>query len=49
MHGLKKYTKRLQVHHYIVFAVVLAIGIFNAITALAPQIQQRELDRKSVV
>lgn len=45
MHGLKKYTKRLQVHHYIVFAVVLAIGIFNAITALAPQIQQRELEK----
>ena len=45
MSGLKKYTKRLKVHHYIVFAVILAIGIFNAITALAPVFQQRELEK----
>ena len=45
MSGIKKYTKRLKAHHYIVFAVVLAIGIFNAITALAPIFQQRELEK----
>lgn len=45
MLGLKKYTKRLRVHHYIVFAMVLAIGIFNAVTALTPVIQQRELEK----
>ena len=45
MSGIKKYTKRLKVHHYIVFAAVIAIGIFNAITALAPVFQQRELEK----
>ena len=45
MLGIKKYTKRLKVHHYIVFAVVIAIGIFNAVTALTPVIQQRELEK----
>ena len=45
MLGIKKYTKRLKVHHYIVFAVIIAIGIFNAVTALAPVIQQRELEK----
>ena len=45
MLGIKKYTKRLNVHHYIVLAIVLATGIFNAVTALMPVIQQRELEK----
>ena len=40
----KKFFKRLSVHHYIVFAVVLGIGIFNAVTALTPMISQKELE-----
>jgi hypothetical protein len=40
----KKFIKRLRVHHYIAFAVVLGIGVFNAVTALSPMISQKELE-----
>ena len=40
----KKFFKRLSVHHYIVFALVLGIGVFNAVTALSPMISQKELE-----
>ena len=36
--------KKLRVHHYVVFACVIAIGIFNAVTALSPIISQKELE-----
>ena len=39
---IKETFKGLKVHHYIVFALVLAIGGFNAFTALYPKIQQRQ-------
>ena len=45
MHGMNKYTRRIKVYHYIAFAAILAIGIFNAVTALAPVMQQRELEK----
>lgn len=41
---IKGITKRLRVHHYIVIAIVLGIGIFNAATALSPVISQKELE-----
>lgn len=41
---IKRFVKRLQVHHYIVAAIVLGIGIFNAVTALSPVISQKELE-----
>lgn len=40
----KKFFKRLRIHHYIAFAVVLGIGIFNAVTALSPMMSQKELE-----
>ena len=40
--SVKDFLKGLKVHHYIVFAIVLAIGIFNAVTALSPQIKQKQ-------
>ena len=45
MHGTRKFTRRLKVYHYLAFAAILAIGIFNAVTALAPVMQQRELEK----
>ena len=42
MDSVKDFLKGLKVHHYIVFAIVLAIGIFNAVTALSPQIKQKQ-------
>ncbi len=36
------FAKGLKVHHYIVFGLLLVIGIFNAVTALAPQIKQHQ-------
>jgi len=39
---IKDFLKNLQVHHYIVFAIVLAIGIFNGVTGLAPVIKQHQ-------
>lgn len=41
---IKLFFKRLAVHHYVVFACVAAIGIFNAVTALSPIISQKELE-----
>ena len=40
----KKFFTRLRVHHYIAFAVVFGIGIFNAVTALSPMMSQKELE-----
>ena len=42
MDSVKEFLKGLKVHHYIVFGLVIAIGIFNAVTALAPQIKQKQ-------
>lgn len=42
--AIKRFVKRLQVHHYIVAAIVLGSGIFNAVTALSPVISQKELE-----
>ena len=39
---IKDFLKGLKSHHYIVFVLVLAIGIFNAITAISPQIKQHQ-------
>ena len=40
----KQFFKHLRVHHYIVFALVLAVGVFNAVTALSSVISQKELE-----
>ena len=40
--SVKDFLKGLKVHHYIVFGLVIAIGIFNAVTALSPQIKQKQ-------
>lgn len=40
MNAVIKFLKNFKIHHYIVFAVVAAIGIFNAVTALKPIIKQ---------
>lgn len=45
---LKRLQKNLKVHHYVVFSVVLAIGIFNAVTALAPIINQNSREKNIV-
>ena len=42
LENIKELVKRFKVHHYIVFAIVLAMGIFNAVTALSPQIKQKQ-------
>ena len=42
LENIKAFLKGLKPHHYIVFAIVIAIGIFNAITALSPQIRQHQ-------
>ena len=42
LEDVKEFAKGLRVHHYIVFGLLLAIGIFNAVTALAPQIKQHQ-------
>jgi len=41
---VKGFVKKLSIHHYIVFACVAAIGIFNAVTGLSPIISQKELE-----
>lgn len=38
--AIKSFVKGLGVQHYVVLAVLLAIGIFNAVTGLAPVIKQ---------
>ena len=40
--NIKGFLKGLKVHHYIVFGLVIAIGIFNAFTALYPKVQQSQ-------
>ena len=40
----KNFLNSLRVHHYIVFALVLGVGIFNAVTALSSVISQKELE-----
>ena len=42
LEDIKAFFKGLKIHHYIVMGLVLAIGIFNAVTALSPQIKQRQ-------
>lgn len=44
MDGISHFFKRLKIHHYVAIACVLAIGIFNAVTALSPIISQKELE-----
>lgn len=45
---MKNFFKSLQIHHYIVFGLVLALGIFNAVTALEPSIKQHNRERNIV-
>lgn len=45
---MKKFFKSLQIHHYIVFALILALGVFNAVTALEPTIKQHNRERNIV-
>ncbi len=42
MNIIKEFFKNLKVHHYIVFAIVLAIGIFNGVTGITPTIKQSQ-------
>lgn len=42
---LKRNLRSLKVHHYVVFAAVLGVGVFNAVTALSPTIQQNKLEK----
>ena len=38
--NVKSLVKKLKIHHYVVFAAILAMGIFNAVTIYSPIIQQ---------
>jgi len=40
MIAVKEIFKKFKVHHFIVFGIITAIGIFNAVTALAPIVKQ---------
>lgn len=40
MTAIKDFLSNFKIHHYIVFGLIAAIGIFNAVTALAPVIKQ---------
>ena len=42
---IKAFLKLFRVHHLVVFAAILGIGIFNAVTALTPEINQFFLER----
>ena len=42
LENIKAFAKGLKAHHYIVLGLMLAIGVFNAITALAPLINQHQ-------
>jgi tetratricopeptide (TPR) repeat protein len=42
---LKNLAKRFKVHHYVAFAAVLAIGIFNAVTIYSPIIKQNNREK----
>ena len=44
MEAVSRFFKRLRIHHYVAFACIIAIGIFNAVTALSPIISQKELE-----
>ena len=48
MNALKSFLKDLKVHHYIVIAIAVGIGIFNAVTALSPAIKQHNREANIV-
>lgn len=48
MNALKSFLKDLKVHHYIVIAIAVGIGIFNAVTALSPTIKQHNREANIV-
>ena len=45
MNAVKKFLRGLMVRHYVVFALVLGIGVFNAVTALSPAMKQQKRER----
>ena len=48
MNALKTFIKNLKVHHYIVISIAVAIGVFNAVTALSPVIKQNNREKNIV-
>ena len=48
MSALKSFLKGLKVHHYIVIAIAVGIGVFNAVTALSPVIKQHNREANIV-
>lgn len=46
--GIKRFFKRLKVRHYILFALILALGVFNAVTVLEPKIKQHQREKNIV-
>lgn len=42
LEDIKNFFRGLKIHHYVILSLVLAIGIFNAVTALSPQIKQKQ-------
>ena len=42
LEDIKNFFRGLKIHHYVILGLVLAIGIFNAVTALSPQIKQKQ-------
>ena len=48
MNALKTFFKSLKVHHYIVISIAVAIGVFNAVTALSPVIKQNNREKNIV-
>lgn len=45
---VKSFLKKLKPVHYVVLVIVLALGIFNGITGLAPQIKQHSRENNIV-
>lgn len=45
MTAIKNFFRELKIQHYVVFGIVAAIGIFNAVTALSPIIRQSNRER----
>ena len=45
---LLRFLKHVKIHYYIIFALVIGIGVFNAVTALSPTIKQHNRERHIV-
>lgn len=46
MRKIKRFLRMFKVHHYIVFTLILGLGVFNATTALYPKIQQGHREKR---